>query len=593
MRKFIGRIFAWIGGITVAFFILVFVIATFTRSTTGKIPANTILEVNLETSIDEDASSDPFLRLGRTTPVLRDMVDALEKARTDERVSGLIARMGAAPISMAQAQELRDAIAAFRAKKKFAVAFSETYGEFSAANGAYYLATAFDEIWLQPSGDVGLTGLMAEGMFLRGSFDKLGIVPRMDHRYEFKSAMEQYTEKKFTPAAREATGRVIESMFSQMVKGIAQGRKLQEAEVKSLIDRGPYLGKEAVDAKLVDGIAYRDEVFAKVKEKAGKDAQFLYLQKYLDRAGRPHQKGPVVALIYGLGPVVRGKSSVDPLSADTSMGSETVAAAFRDAINDKSVKAILFRVDSPGGSYVASDTIWRETVRAKKAGKPVIVSMSSVAGSGGYFVAMAADKIVAQPATITGSIGVLGGKLLTNGLWDKLGISWDEIHTSQNARMFSSTSDYSKEEWARFQTWLDRVYQDFTSKVAEGRKLPKEKVLEIAKGRIWSGEDAKARGLVDELGGYPTALKLVKQAIQLKESDDITLRVFPKKKTTFEALMARLGNQDESESSEAKQAELMLRVLDEIRPAVKALRSIQGGDTHVLSMPQVTFQPRR
>ncbi|MFN7936814.1 MAG: signal peptide peptidase SppA [Bryobacteraceae bacterium] len=591
MRKFIGRILAWIGGLTVAFFILVFVIATFSRSTTAKIPSKTILEVNLETAIAEDTSNDPFLRLGRTVPVLRDMVEALEKARDDERVTGLIARMGAAPISMAQAQELRDAIAAFRAKKKFAVAFSETYGEFGPGNGAYYLASAFDEIWLQPSGDVGLTGLSAEGMFLRGAFDKLGIIPRMDHRYEYKSAMETYTEKKFTPAAKEATSRVMESMFAQMAKGIAQGRKLKEADVKSLIDRGPFLGKEAADAKLVDGVAYRDEVFAKVKEKGGKDAQFLYLDKYLERAGRPNQKGPVVALIHGLGPVIRGKSNVDPFSADTSMGSETVASAFRDAINDKSVKAILFRVDSPGGSYVASDTIWRETMRAKKAGKPVIVSMSSVAGSGGYFVAMGADKIVAQPATITGSIGVLGGKMLTNGMWDKLGISWDEVHTSQNARMFSSTTDYSKEEWARFQSWLDRVYQDFTSKVAEGRKLPKEKVLEVAKGRIWTGEDAKARGLVDELGGYPVALKLVKQAIQLKESDSVNLRVFPKKKTTFEALMARLNNQDESESSEARQAELMLRVLEEVRPAVKAFRTIQGGDTQVLSMPQLQFRP--
>ncbi|MBL8174800.1 MAG: signal peptide peptidase SppA [Bryobacterales bacterium] len=591
MRKFIGRILAWIGGITVAFVILIFVIATFTRGTTGKVPAKSILEINLESAIAEDALDDPFLRLsGRTTPVLRDIVEALEKARDDSRVTGLIARMGAAPISMAQAQELRDAIAAFRAKKKFAIAFAETYGEFGPGNSAYYLATAFDEIWLQPSGDLGLTGVAAEGMFLRGALDKLGVIPRMDHRHEFKSAMETYTEKKFTPAAREAMSRILESSFSQMVAGIAQGRKLKEAEVRSLIDRGPYLGKEAVAAKLVDGVAYRDEIFAKVKAKAGPDAQFLYLDKYLDRAGRPHQKGPVVALIHGLGPVHRGKSGADPLGGETSMGSDTVAAAFRDAINDKSVKAILFRVDSPGGSYVASDTIWNETMRAKKAGKPVIVSMSSVAGSGGYFVAMAADKIVAQPATITGSIGVLGGKMLTNGLWDKLGISWDEVHNGQNARMFSSSSDYSKEEWARIQAWLDRVYDDFTSKVAAGRKLPKEKVLEVAKGRIWTGEDAKARGLVDELGGYPAALKLVKQAIKAKESDDVTLRVYPKKKTTVEALMAKL-NQEEGESSESKQAELMLRVLDEVRPAVKAFRAIRGDDAQILSMPQLTIRP--
>ena len=221
--------------------------------------------------------------------------------------------------------------------------------------------------------------------------------------------------------------------------------------------------------------------------------------------------------------------------------------------------------------------------------------MSSVAGSGGYFVAMGADKIVAQPATITGSIGVLGGKIVTTGFWDKLGVSWDDVRTSQNADMFSSTSDFSKEEWARLQAWLDRVYQDFTTKVADGRKLPKDKVLEIAKGRIWSGEDAKVRGLVDELGGYPTALKLVKQSIKVKDSDDVTLRVFPKKKSAFEAIMARLTNEDESESSESHQAEVMLRVIEEMRPAVQAIRSLRnaGGDGQVLSMPQLQFTPRR
>ena len=179
----------------------------------------------------------------------------------------------------------------------------------------------------------------------------------------------------------------------------------------------------------------------------------------------------------------------------------------RAAAADKDVKAILFRVDSPGGSYVASDTIWREVVNARKAGKPVIVSMGDLAGSGGYFVAMAADKIVAQPGTITASIGVLGGKMLTSGLWDKVGLTWDEVHQGNNATMFTGTQDYTPAEWARFEAWLDRVYVDFTGKVAEGRKLPKEKVLEIAKGRIWSGQDAKNLGLVDELGGYDTALE--------------------------------------------------------------------------------------
>lgn len=585
MRRFLGTVLAWIGGITIFFVVILFVIATFARSGKRGVPSKTILEVNLETNLVEDAPDEPFAKLqGAHTPVLRDVVDALDKAKDDSRVTGLIARIGSAPLSMAQAQEIRDAILSFREKKKFAIAYSETFGEFGPGNGAYYLATAFDEIWLQPSGDVGLLGLTAEAMFVRGTLDKLGLVPRMDHRYEYKNAMNMYTDKKFTPAYKEAMTKIMTSTFSQMLKGIAQGRKLQESQVQGLVDKGPFLGKEALDAKLIDGVAYRDEVYAKAKEKSA-GAELLYLDKYLDRAGRPHQSGSTVALIYGLGAVHRGKSGFDPTGSGPSMGSDTVAAAFRQAIDDKSVKAILFRVDSPGGSYVASDSIWRETIRAKKAGKPVIVSMSSVAGSGGYFVAMAADKIVAQPGTITGSIGVLGGKQLTNGLWDKLGVSWDEVHTSQNSRMFSGTHDYTEEEWARFQAWLDRVYDDFTTKVADGRKLPKEKVLQIAKGRIWTGEDAKGIGLVDELGGYPAAIKLVKQAIKVGDTDDIHLRVFPRKKTTFEALSALLEG-DQSDSSESRQAEVAARMITELQPVFKVLRAINGAeDRGVLAMP--------
>lgn len=587
MRKFIGKVLAWIGALVVIGIALILVVATFARSSKGKVPSHTILEVNLETSLVEDEPDDPFAKLaGQHTPVLRDVVEALKKAEDDSRVAGLIARIGAAPMSMADAQEIRSAVLSFRAKKKFAVAFGETFGEFGPGNTSYYLASAFDEIWLQPSGDVGLTGLVMESMFLRGTFDKLGLVPRMDHRYEFKNAMNQYTEKKFTPAHREAMEKIRDSFFDQMVDGIAKGRKLSPDQVKALVDKGPYLGKEAIAAKLVDGVAYRDEVFDKVKQKGPAGSEFLYLAKYLERAGRPHSSGPVVALIFGVGGVQRGKSEYSPASGSGSMGSETVTAAFRDAIRDKSVKAILFRVDSPGGSYVASDSIWRETIRARKAGKPVIVSMGSVAGSGGYFVAMSADKIVAQPGTITGSIGVLGGKLLTNGLWDKVGVSWDEVHAGQNSRMFSTTSDYSKEEWDRFQQWLNRVYEDFTSKVAEGRKLPKEKVLQIAKGRIWSGQDAKQIGLVDDLGGYDVALKHVRQAIRLKDSDSVTLRTYPRKRSALESLSAKLSG-EEGESSEAKQAEVVIKMMEAVRPITKVMQSLEATQHDVLSMPEI------
>jgi protease-4 len=588
MKKFLVTVLAIIGALTVLVVMAGGAAGLIAMAGKGSVSDRTILEIDFEKGIIETVPDDPigsFFKDKVTT--LRDVVDALEKGGADPKVAGLVARIGEAPMGVADIQEIRDAVLRFRKAGKPAVAWGETFGEFAPGNRSYYLASAFEEIWLQPSGDVGLTGLMAESPFLKGTFDKVGLVPRMDHRYEYKNAMNMYTETKYTPAHREATGKVIDSLFGQIVKGIGEGRKLSPDEVKARFDAGPYLGKEALEARLVDGMAYRDEFYekAKAKLKAGSKAKFLSLPAYLDRAGRPNEKGTRIALIYGLGGVQRGKSKYDPMQDSQSMGSDTVAGAFRAAIEDKEVKAILFRVDSPGGSYVASDTIWRETVRAKAAGKPVIVSMGNVAGSGGYFVAMAADKIVAEPGTITGSIGVLGGKFLTNGLWEKLGLSWDELHTSKNATMFSGTHDYTPEEWARFQAWLDRVYVDFTSKVAAGRKLPREKVLEIARGRIWSGEDAKAIGLVDELGGMPAALKLARAAAKVPADGKVELKVFPARKTPFEAIF----NRDSGEREAA--VELATRTLEAVRPAVRAARLLGVGGEGVLRMPVEEIAP--
>jgi protease-4 len=571
MKRSVVSLLAVVGAITVC--IVLFAVSGSLLRTILKpgAPSNAILELNLETGLLEDASDDPLAKLSaQDKPTVRDIVEALHKASNDPKVAGLIARLGAAPISMAQAQEIRDAVKRFRGKGKFAVAWAETFGEFGPANTGYYLATAFDEVWLQPSGDVGLIGLLLESQFLRGTLDKLGIVPRMDHRYEYKNAMNTFTEKRYTPAHREAMEAITFSWYQQLMRAIAEGRKLSEADVKTVIDNGPYLGKEAQDAGLVDKLGYRDQVYEETKRRAGKDAKLLYAHKYLERAGRPYSKGKVIALIYGVGGVQRGASEFDPITGQT-MGSDTVAAAFRSAVEDKDVRAILFRVDSPGGSYVASDTIWRETVRAKKAGKPVIASLSSVAGSGGYFVAMAADKIVAQPGTITGSIGVLGGKMLTTSFWDKLGISWDHVQYGRHATMFTGTQDYSPTEWARFQAALDRIYEDFTTKVAEGRGLPKEKVLEIAKGRIWTGEQAKELGLVDELGGFDVALRLAREAAKIPESEDIHLKQFPPKKSPVEAILAKLQG-EEKESSESRVAASVLRLAERMRPLINQLR---------------------
>ncbi|HSA92306.1 MAG TPA: signal peptide peptidase SppA [Terriglobales bacterium] len=582
MKQTFQRLATFVGSLVLVYLIVVVAILGY-RKYQERIPGRVVLEVHLDTQMVEYVPDDPVARaMLRDRVVVRDVVDALDRASNDDRVVGLVAWIEAFPLSMAQAQEVRDAIERFRAKKKFAIAYSETFGEFGPANQAYYLATACDEIWLQPSGDLGLTGYMAEPMFLAGAFEKLGARFHGDQRYEYKNALNTYTEKKFTPAHRESLGKVVETWFNQLVRGIAQGRRLSEPDVRSLIDRGPFLGSEAVAAKLVDGVAYRDEVLAKVKQRAGESTPFLFLDKYLERAGRPHQEGKTIALIYGVGEVQRGENSYDPIFGDIRMGSDTVAAAFRAAVADKDVKAILFRVDSPGGSYVASDTIWREVVRARQAGKPVIVSMGFLAGSGGYFVAMPADKIVAQPGTVTASIGVLAGKLLTSGFWEKTGISWDELHFGQNATMWTGTHDYSPTEWARFQAALDRIYDDFTSKVADGRKMPKDEVLKIARGRIWSGEDAKALGLVDELGGFPKALELAKKAANIPESEEVKLKLFPERKPFLQRLLEKQPDSSERTA---------VQVLEALQPVLRQLRALTGANQGVLAMPDSATQP--
>jgi protease-4 len=329
---------------------------------------------------------------------------------------------------------------------------------------------------------------------------------------------------------------------------VAEDRKLSEEQVKGAIDAAPLLGKAAVEAKLVDGLLYRDEVYTKVKEEAGKGAQLLYVEKYLERAGRPHTTGPTVALIYGAGGIARGKNQTNPMSGEVTMGSESVAAAFRKAAEDERVKAIVFRVDSPGGSYVASDTVRREVQRTREKGKPVIVTMGTYAASGGYFVAMDADKIVAQPGTLTGSIGVFGGKMVTADLWEKLGVNWEPLGVGKNATMYSSDLDFTPEQLAKNEAFLDRVYEDFTAKAAAGRKLDVTKLREVAKGRVWTGEDAKEKGLVDELGGFPVALRLAKETAKLE--GPVRVELFPKKKGAAEVLAELLGEKKEDSSDQ-------------------------------------------
>ena len=516
---------------------------------TPSIPEKTVLTLNLDRNVVEYGSGKltPWSAFGKAGPELWEIVAAIERAAEDDRVVGLAARVGSSGMGLARIQELRDAVRTFRRSGKPAYAFAESFGEFGPGNGAFYLAAAFEKIYLQPSGDVGLTGLLAQSYFLKGTLEKLDVKYSLEQRKEYKGIKEMFTEDGYTAAQREALTRILESLTEQLTAGISKGRGLSRATVGDLMLRAPFSAQEALEAKLVDGLHYRDEVDGLIREKLGPDVAFLPLSRYRRRLEEKDGDSATVALIYGLGQVHRGSSRYRTLTGENSMGSDSIARAFRRAANDDDVRAIIFRVDSPGGSYVASDVIWREVRQARKRGKPVIVSMGNVAGSGGYFIAAPADRIVAQPATLTGSIGVAAGKVVTRGLWDKLGVSWDQVAGNTNATFWSTLQDYDPNQRKRLERLLDVVYDDFVSKVAQGRKLPREEVMAVAKGRVWTGADAREHGLVDELGGYAATLRAVREAAGIEPDTAIRLRLFPRRKSTLRLLAEGLTGYGDGE----------------------------------------------
>lgn len=528
----------------------------------------TVLEIDLEVPLDEVGTGGPVPFLPAEGRTLMDVLLALEKAKTDPHVKGLVARVGSGQ-SLATVQELREALASFRASGKPAIAWAESFGEMSPGVSGYVLATAFDEIWLQPSGDVGLSGLFGETVFMRGALDKLGIEPQMSGRKEYKNAVNQFTETTFTPAHKEAMERLLQSYTEQIVDDLVASRpKLgDEAAVRALLEGGPLSAKQALEKGLVDKLGYKDEVTASVKERlggrdVGNDVHRLWVHRYGERAGLAYEdKGPgdVVALIVAKGTVTRGKNSVDPLSGGQSFGSDTISAAIRQAAADDDVKVILLRVDSPGGSYVASDTVWRAVEQAKAKGKKVVASMGDLAASGGYFVSMGADRVVAERATLTGSIGVYAGKLVTAGLWEKLGVGFEAVAASPDVdpSYFSNDVGYSPAARKHLEETLDRIYLDFTTKAAAGRKLPYEQLEPLAHGRVWTGADAKERGLVDDTGGFLRAVEVARELAGIAKDAPLRLRRFPEEKPPLAQLMAALQGEPGENSDDVQSASVV------------------------------------
>lgn len=506
------------------------------------VPNGCVLELDLRSMPPETSGFDPLAIItgGSRSVALRDMVAAIYRAAEDPRVAGLIARVQLSASPSAAVQELREAIVAFTAVKP-SLAWAETYpGTLS-----YYLASAFGEVWMQPAGSVGLIGFASNATFLRDAFDKAGIEAQFVARGEYKSAANRFTEHGFTEAHREAVTRMLESLQEQVWEAVADSRKLDAGVLDALADRAPLLREEAVSSGLVDRIGFRDEAYDRIAELLGvqdvsdeNTPPRLYLSRYAGVA-RPRLTPPVpsvpgrrpkpkVAVINIDGTIVDGRGGPQflPFGAST-VGSDTIAPALREAAADESVSAIVLRVNSPGGSVTASETLWREVKRARKQGKPVVASMGAVAASGGYYVAVAADAIVASPATITGSIGVITGKLVIRDLLERLGVGLDSVRTNANADAWSIETPFTPEQRAHREAEADLVYADFLERVADGRNLTTEAVDRVARGRVWTGADAIERGLVDELGGFRTALRRAKILAGLDEDTDVRVVTYP------------------------------------------------------------------
>jgi protease IV len=505
------------------------------------VPAGCVLELDLLAVPQESGGFDPLAMLtGSGRPLLlREAVAAIHRAAEDDRVAGLIARVQIPAAPAGSVQELRDAVAAF-SEAKPSLAWAETYpGTLS-----YYLATAFREVWLQPSGTVGLVGFATNALFLRGALDKAGVEAEFVARGEYKSAANLFTEEGYTEAHKEADTRLLESLHEQVLKAIAESRNLDSEAVNSLANRAPLLRDDALSGGLIDRVGFRDEAYKRIGELADAPSDDddepprLYLGHYARTAKArptlpapkvPGRKGkPTIAVVNVAGPIVSGKGGRQiPPFGSNSVGGDTVAAALREAAADDNVTAVVVRVDSPGGSVTGSETIWHEVTRVREGGKPVVASMGAVAASGGYYVSMAADAIVANPGTITGSIGVITGKLIARDLKRRLGVGSDAVRTNPNADAWSVNAPFTPEQRAQVEAEADLFYRDFVQRVADGRDLDVDKVEEIARGRVWTGADAHERGLVDELGGLRTAITRAKVLSGLEPDTEVRIVTYP------------------------------------------------------------------
>jgi protease-4 len=511
------------------FFLIIVAIASFFYLEFGKPPSiksHSYLEIKLSGDIQEKSSPDFLMTFfGMSSPLsMHDIWLNFQKAKIDRRIQAVVLRMGYLQCGWAKINEIRDLVLDFRksGKKVYAI-FEETVD----ADKEYYLATACDRIIFHPSGMMFVNGIGGYIPFFKKGLDMLGVEYEVEHMERYKTAMNEFTEEGFTDSHREMMESLYGDIYARYINQIAQSRGKSEEEVRALIDRGLFQGPKALEAGLVDDLLYEDEL-QKMLEKNGRKYTRIGHQEYtkIKPSSLGLSRGRKIALVYGMGQILTGEGFYQM------MGSSTVARWLRNARKDTSIEAVVFRVDSPGGSAVGSDVIWREVIMTKKE-KPIVVSMSDLAGSGGYWVAMSAHKIVAQPQTWTGSIGVVWGKPNLAKLYEKLGITAERLTFGDKADIFSTFREWTDEERELIREEMKWTYDQFLTKVAEGRNMSKEDVDKIGKGRVWTGSQAKNLGLVDEIGGLPRAIALAKELAGIPAGEHVRLVVQPKRKTTF------------------------------------------------------------
>jgi protease IV len=547
---------------------------------------NSVLTLRVAGSLPDYSPDDPFKRwLGGPDQSLTGLVMQFKKAKVDKRIKAIVLDINMSGVGWGKAEEIRDAITDFRSSGKPVYGYIE-FG----LNKEYFIATACDKIIVPPPGELFINGLAADVMFFRGSLDKLGIYPDIYQIGKYKSAADMFTQKQMTDAHREYINSMLDDLFNRYVNTIAQARRKTPEEVRALIDNAPYNAIKAKEAGLIDEALYKDDFENQLKKQLGyKDTDAFVAVRGADyRDVSPESlglnKGEKVAVIYATGDIGSGSSQNSP-SGDQSVGSDTVAKALNDAAADKTIKAIVLRVDSPGGSGLASDIIWH-AVEVANQKKPVVVSMSDVAASGGYYISASASKIIAQPSTITGSIGVLAGKPVMRGFYDWLGISNEYVLRGKTAGMFRETEKFSDDERAKFEEWIKTTYyQDFVPKVAKGRQKEAQYIDSVGQGRVWTGFQAKERGLVDEFGGLDKAIEVAKQLAKIPADKGVERVILPYPTTLLQELLS--GGTDNSNTQIQQQQAVYAALPEDARRALRymALMDRMKNGESMLLMP--------